>query len=271
MDNIFFLASKFGWALLSPSNLIIFGLILGFIFLTFKRQSAAKFFLFPAALLGLTVMIYPVGDYLIEPLEQRFNKPESLPNGIDGIIVLGGGEDLKTALSWKEPEIGPAGDRYIATAHLARNYPGIPILFTGGSGSLSLQGIDSDGTLPKTILTMVGVYKERLVIESESRNTYENFKFTKPLLPKQDGTYLLVTSAFHMPRSIGIARQQGVNVVPYPVDYRSSSEKYRNFGISFLGHIDTLEIAWKEWIGLTAYYLGDKTDEWFPNQVEKSK
>ncbi len=266
MDSIFFTLSKFTWALLSPSNLIIFALGLGTVFLLFKHHSLAKWFLVPTAILSLTVMLYPVGDYLIEPLETRFHQPEkTLPN-VDGIIVLGGGEDYIASLSWDTPEINAGGDRYIGAAYLAQKHPEIPVFLTGGSGSLTLRGIHSDGSIPELLLKRMGVANDRMIIEPESRNTYENFKYTKPLLPKQDGTYLLVTSAFHMPRSVGIARQQGINVIAYPVDYRSSTEQYRFIEFKFLKHIDVLEIAWKEWIGLTVYYFTNKTNEWLPEQ-----
>ncbi len=264
MDNLFFLASKIGWALLSPSNLIIFALTLGTLLLIFKKHAAAKTVLIPTALLSFVLMVYPVSDYLMKPLEERFSKPETMPYDIDGIIVLGGGEDLKRSLSWNVAELGLGGDRYIGAAELARIYPSIPVIFSGGSGDITLQDSKSEGSLAEQLLTAVGISEHRLIIEFRSRNTYENFKYTKPLLPKENGTYLLITSAFHMPRAVGIARQQAINVIAYPVDYRTSSDELRTVDFDFFGHLKALEPAWKEWIGLTVYYLTDKTHAWFP-------
>ncbi|MDX1352138.1 MAG: ElyC/SanA/YdcF family protein, partial [Thiomicrorhabdus sp.] len=76
--------------------------------------------------------------------------------------------------------------------------------------------------------------------------------------------YLLVTSAFHMARSVGIARMQGVNVIAYPVDYRTNSDNLRIFDFDFFDHLKALEPAWREWIGLTVYYFTGKTNSWFP-------
>lgn len=264
MDNLFFITSKIGWALLSPSNLIIFALSIGTLLLLFKRYTGAKVLLIPASLFAFILMAYPVSDYLMQPLEKRFSKPQTLPTGVDGIIVLGGGEDLKRSLSWNTAELAQGGDRYVGAAELARIYPQIPVIFTGGSGSIRLQGDTGEGIIARKLLTTIGIHPNRLVIEFKSRNTYENFKYIKPLLPKADGQYLLVTSAFHMPRSVGIARQQNINVIPYPVDYRTSSDELRMVNFDFSGHTNTLEPAWKEWIGLTVYYLTDKTSEWFP-------
>lgn len=269
MNDLFFYASKIIWAMLSPSNFIILLLVLGTIALLFQGYRWARRFLVVGSLLGLTVMVYPVGDYLIEPLESRFSKPQQLPTGVDGIIILGGGEDLKASISWQTPELGSGADRYVAAAHLARNYPIIPVIFSGGSGSILLQGTSREGDFARQTLRMVGVNTRRIIIESESRNTYENFVNLKSVLPKPNGKYILITSAFHMPRSVGIARKLDINVVPYPVDYKSNSSELRQFKLDFNGHIDSLETGWREWIGLTAYYLSEKTNAWFPAPQSK--
>ena len=267
MNELFFLISKISWALLSPGNLIIFILFLGSLLLIFNKVHTAKLLLIPTGLIAFVLMVYPVGDYLIKPLESRFSKPQTMPKNIDGIIVLGGGEDLKRSLSWNVAELGTGGDRYIGAAHLAKLYPQAPVIFTGGSGLIRLQNTAGEASIAKQLLTTIGVDPSRLIIESKSRNTYENFLYTKALLPKQNGTYLLVTSAFHMPRAVGIARMQNVNVIAYPVDYRSNSDALRKIDFDFIGNLNTLEPAWREWIGLTVYYLTGKTNRVFPSSM----
>ena len=269
LDDLFFLLSKISWAFLSPGNLIIFALLIGALLLLFNKVRAAKKIIVPSAIISFIVMAYPVSDYLMQPLEARFTIPEQMPKQIDGIIMLGGGEDLKRSLSWQVAELGIGGDRYIGTASLAKLYPTVPVIFTGGSGSISLQGTSGESTIARTILTTVGIDSTRLIIESTSRNTYENFKNSKPLLPKYSngearGTYFLVTSAFHMPRAVGIARQQQIHVIPYPVDYHSNNETLRQWDFDLYDHLKALEPAWREWIGLTVYYFTGKTAEWFP-------
>lgn len=271
MDNLFFLVSKIAWALLSPSNLIIFAFFLGTLLLVFKRYTGAKWFLIPSALFAMTIMVYPVSDFLMKPLEERFSKPTELPTGVDGIIILGGGEDLKRSLSWNVAELGQGADRYTGAAELAKNYPLIPVIFSGGSGSVKLQDTGGEGVIAEKILTTIGINQQRLIIESKSRNTFENFKYIKPLLPKQDGKYIVVTSAYHMPRAVGIARQLDINVVPYPVDYRTNSDALRGVDFDFYDHLRALEPAWKEWIGLTVYYLTDRTNAWFPKPASNSQ
>lgn len=265
MDTFFFIFSKLAWALLSPGNLLLIGFIVGTFLLWMHRLHAAKWILFPTAILAFAVLAYPVGDYLIRPLEKRFPIAQHLPSKIDGIIVLGGGEDLPRSLSWQQPQIGLAGDRYIAAKILADRYPHAPVIFTGGSGQVRLQGKGNEGSLAKQLLTGMGIDSHRLRIESLSRNTYENFKYTKPILPVAHGTYLLVTSAFHMPRSVGIARKFGIHVIPYPVDFRSNSDALRSWNFDLFDHLKTLEPGWKEWLGLTVYYWTGKTANWFPS------
>ncbi len=266
MDNLFFILSKLAWGVLSPTNLIVILMALATIQLLRNRIRAAKRILIPTVLLYSILLAYPVGDYLMYPLETRFHKPEPLPDTIDGIIVLGGGENLKISVGWNTAEVGSGGDRFISAAILAKQYPDVPVLFSGGSGLLRFDTSTTGGNIARNLLTAVGINDDRLIIESQSRNTYENFSLLKDKLPKLEGTYLLITSAFHMPRSIGIARQQHINVIAYPVDYYSNKPTLRQWDFSLLEHLYTLEIAWREWIGLTVYYWTGKSLQWLPQQ-----
>lgn len=264
MDNAFFVVSKFTWVFLSPINLIVILMSLGTIALVFNKITFAKWLLFPTMLLSILLLIYPISDSVMYPLESRFQKPDELPGNIDGIIVLGGGEELKLSLDWHTAEMGNGGDRFLAAALLAKAYPLVPVIFSGGSGLLNSPVLATELSIAKDLLTAMGINENRLIIESLSRNTYENFVFLSSVLPQRTGRYLLVTSAFHMPRSVGIARNEGINVIPYPVDYRSHSTKLRQYDFSLFEHLQVLEPAWKEWIGLTVYYWSGKTASWFP-------
>lgn len=264
MDNLFFIISKLVWGLLSPISLIIWITSLATVLLWLNKISTAKWLFLAILMINLSLLVYPVSDYLMFPLEQRFSKPEILPETIDGIIILGGGEELKLSLSWKTAELGKGGDRYIATAALAKHYPEAPVIFSGGSGLLRFQGLDKEGHIAQQLLTTIGINNSRIILESNSRNTYENFQLMKPLLPNVDGQYLLVTSAFHMPRAVGIARRENMNVIPYPVDYRSNHPAMRQWDFDLFEHLEVIEPAWREWIGLTVYYVTGKTSSWFP-------
>lgn len=265
MEQLFFVLSKLAWAILSPLMVLNLLLVLGTVFLLFGYRKVALRFLFPALLFSLSLIIFPLGDWLIYPLEARISQPEQLPENIDGIIVLGGGEDIKTSISWQQPQVGQASDRYFGAALLAKQYPDSPIIFTGGNNLLRFDAGTTPAELSHELLTMVGVEEKRLIIESQSRNTYENFQRLKTVIPKRNGQYLLVTSAYHMPRSVGIAEKQGISVVPYPVDYRSQTGESRQMDFALFEQFEKLEPAWREWVGLTAYFITGKTSQWFPD------
>ncbi len=111
----------------------------------------------------------------------------------------------------------------------------------------------------------LGLDETRLVLEGESRNTAENAEFTRDLLGQGSGKIILVTSAFHMPRSVGLFRAAGVDVVPWPTDYRSSGSQ--GFGVEFTDpdqNFDTASTAIREWIGLAVYRLTGQIDSLFP-------
>jgi len=267
VDTLFFVASKLVWGLLSPLNLMVWLTALG-VLLAWQgwRRLGGTLTALGLALL-LANMVYPLGDFLIQPLEERFHRPDPLPEKIDGVLILGGGESLSRSLSWGTPELGEGGDRYVAAAYLARLYGDVPIIFAGGAGSVQLQHSGKEGDIARTLLAQLGIPPQRLIIESASRNTWENFRNVKALLPNPTGRYLLVTSAFHMPRSVGIARKLGIRVIPWPVDYRSHKPPYRRVDFDFADHLKALEPGWKEWIGLTVYYLTGKTAEWLPREA----
>lgn len=267
MDEVFFVVSKLGWAIASPGNLIVLLMTFATIMLLLNKVTIAKWILIPLTIANFLLMVYPFSDSLLSPLEKRFSKPTALPQNIDGIIVLGGGEKLKQSLSWQTQELGDAGDRFIGAAVLAKHYPHAPIIYSGGSNLL--RPVQYDANIAQMLLTAIGISKERLVIESQSRNTAENFLFMKAKLPKPNGSYLLVTSAFHMPRSVGVARKQAINVIPYPVDYMTNNKELRQWDFDYIAHLEILDLAWHEWLGLTAYYWTGKTSEWLPRAISE--
>ena len=135
-------------------------------------------------------------------------------------------------------------------------------MFTGCSANLiSTDAREAD--VAADILLSLGVAKERLTLERESRNTYENAVFSKAMVaPKPGERWLLVTSAFHMPRSVGLFRKAGFPVEPYPVDWRVGRVLDVD-GVSLLG-LRRADIAVREWVGLVAYRLRGRIDDLFP-------
>ncbi|RUU72969.1 YdcF family protein, partial [Mesorhizobium sp. M7A.T.Ca.TU.009.01.3.1] len=148
-----------------------------------------------------------------------------LPAKVDGIVVLGGGFEGAINLARGGYELNSSGDRMVETAVLARRFPTAKVVVSGGTGALFLDGEGDAATAPR-LLTALGVAADRLILENKSRNTYENAVFTKELVtPKPGETWLLVTSAFHMPRAKALFDKAGFATVPWPVDYRTSGKE----------------------------------------------
>lgn len=229
-------------------------------FTAFGRKLAAT----TLVLLALAAFS-PLGTLLLYPLEARFPPWDPAQGAPDGIIVLGGSVDTDLSAAHDTPVVLHAADRLFAAAELARRYPDARIVFTGGNANLaSTTAREADYSAP--LLETLGIPKQRLVLERNSRNTYENAIFTKQLVtPKPGERWLLVTSAYHMPRSIGIFRKAGFDVEPYPVDWRMGGREdlfsFTNIAPDGLARTD---VAIREWIGLLAYRLMGRTSDLFP-------
>lgn len=262
---MFFVLSKLFWFLIQPVNLAIILLITGLL-LAMLRWRRTAYGLFGAAALGLALCVWTsFGAMLVTPLEDRFPRPP-LPEKVAGIVVLGGGFEGGINLVRGGYELNSGGDRYVEAAALARRYPEAKIVISGGTGALLLEGEDDASTAVR-LFEALGVPRDRLILEGKSRNTYENAVFTKELVTPAPGeTWLLVTSAFHMPRSMALFRKAEFPVLPWPVDYRTTGRE----GIGFFvdNPVDSLQTATlgiREWIGLIAYWLTGRIDRPFPS------
>jgi uncharacterized SAM-binding protein YcdF (DUF218 family) len=266
---LFFVLSKTLGIALLPINLLV---ELGLLSLVLM---ATRFAAFGRKLAATTLVLWalaafsPLGNWLLYPLEARFPPWDPSRGAPDGIIVLGGSVDPDLSAAHQAPVVRQAADRMLAPLELARRYPNAKIVFTGGSGDLISSGA-READWSAVLLENAGIAKERLTLERNSRNTYENALFTKQLVsPKPGERWLLVTSAYHMPRSMGIFRKAGFDVEPYPVDWRTAGRgdlfTFTNVGADGLGHTD---VAVREWIGLVAYRLMGRTSDLLPSPAK---
>jgi uncharacterized SAM-binding protein YcdF (DUF218 family) len=263
---LFFLASKTLGVFLVPSNLIIAIGALGLI-LTWSRFQSIGRKLGSWCVATLLICGYlPIGALLLVPLETRFLPWKAEEGEPAGIIVLGGGVDPVLSAAHGNPVLDAAGARIVIAAALARQYPRARVVYAGGNGDL-LQQEAKEADVAVAVFESLGVMRNRLQIERKSRNTEENVRFSKALAdPKPGERWLLVTSAFHMPRSMGIFRKFGFAVQPYPVDWRTRGwSDVLTIQSDFLKGLSLTNIAVHEWIGLVAYRLTGKIDELFPS------
>jgi uncharacterized SAM-binding protein YcdF (DUF218 family) len=263
---MFFFLSKLLLWLLQPLSLVILGLTAALV--AFRRGAPRMAMRLVAACLGLIVItgILPLSTALILPLEERFARPTIAPGEqITGVIVLGGAEDARISQARGQATLGDSGERMTAAMNLAYLYPQARIIFSGGATEIvakSSFGADAAAMFFRE----QGLDLRRLTLEGRARNTHENAVFTKALIaPKPGERWLLVTSAFHMPRSMGCFRAAGWDVLPWPVDYRTEgrSELWQPH-LNPADGIRMLEFAVKEWVGLVAYRVTGRTRDLFP-------
>jgi uncharacterized SAM-binding protein YcdF (DUF218 family) len=266
MDGLFFTASKIIAPLLQPGNALLVMALLG---AAAARRSMRKpgfaANLMIVALVGLlAIAVLPLGKWLLLPLENRFPPGGAVEGKVDGIVLLGG-----TIMPWLSalrgsPQLNDSPERLIAFVELARAHPEAKLVFTGGSGLLTKQQVrEADAIEP--VLTAMGLDASRVVIERESRNTAENAAFAKRLVsPRPGERWLLVTSASHMPRSVGVFRKAGWPVEAYTVDYRTDGRWREGIGLNLAVGLELTSAAMHEWMGLLAYRLTDKTDSLLP-------
>jgi uncharacterized SAM-binding protein YcdF (DUF218 family) len=255
---MFFIAAKIVWFFISPVSLL---LIVALLALWRKRSTIAIFCLL--ALLGIG--FFPIGAWMIEPLEDRFPAPPPDVAAPYGIIVLGGAIDDQMGQARGQVSLGEGAERLTQAVALSRRFPEARIVYTGGDNSL--RGAHSDeATDGRKLLISMGVDPQRIAIETQSRNTDENARFTRDLVhPLADQRWLLITSAWHMPRSMGLFRKRGFNVEAFPVDYRSQgSAGDWQFNNTPLHGLRTFDVAAHEWIGLFAYWMSGRIDALFP-------
>ena len=260
-----FLLSKTLGTMLLPVNFLIGAGVLGAILLLTRWAALGRKLLAASAVLLALCGFSPIGKLLILPLEQRFPVWDGSRGAPDGIVVLGGGIEPDLSAAHGRPVLDHSGDRLVAAAELARQYPNARIVYSGGNANLIGDDSAKEADYALSMLENLGVAKARLTAERLSRNTVENAEFTKTVArPKEGERWLLVTSAFHMPRSIGLFRKAGFKVEAYPVDWRASPSKALSFSSIAMNGLERTEVAMREWIGLAAYRLTRKIDDFLP-------
>lgn len=262
---MFFALSKTLGFMLLPTNFLIGAGFLGAILLATRFASFGRKLLIGSAVWLAICAFSPLGNCLLYPLEQRFPPWDAARGAPDGIIVLGASIEAELSAAHGTAVVRSAPDRIIAAAALAQRYPNARVVFSGGSANL-ISNDAREADYAGAIFESLGIAKSRLTMERRSRNTLENAEFSKALVaPKAGERWLLVTSAFHMPRSVGLFRKAGFNVEPYPVDWRVGGRDdlfaFSNVAVDGLGRTD---LAVREWIGLMAYRVTGKINELLP-------
>jgi uncharacterized SAM-binding protein YcdF (DUF218 family) len=259
---VFFYMSKILWVATDPVNATVFASMLGALLLFTGRWRGARRLVL-AGIVGLAVLGFsPVPKLLLRPLEERLPRPPDDSRPVAGLVVLGG-------IGWSRGEVtlSSTGTRILAGIRLAHKHPHSLVVFSGGNPEIGGSEGETEARAAAMLLAAAEIARDRVVLEHRSRNTWENALFTRDLVRTRAGQrWLLVTSAFHMPRAIGAFRAVGLELEPHPVDFRTEREPGTDL-VPFGHAADGLAlagIAIREWVGLAVYYLAGYTDEYLP-------
>ncbi len=262
---MFFVLSKTLGFFAVPSNLIISIGLLGAVLLTTRFHRAGQQ-LTAGSLVTLAVLgLSPVGNALMLPLEQRFPPWDRGRGAPDGIIVLGGAISPDVSAARNEVALNEFAERMTAAVVLAQRYPAARILFTGGSGALTPDE-SAEAQIALRLFASFDIARARILVEDRSRNTIENAEFSKEIAQAMPGErWLLVTSAYHMPRAVGAFRKVSFAIEPYPVDWRTSGQADLLGSFQILsGGLQRTDTAVREWAGLVVYWLTGRSSALFP-------
>lgn len=254
------------WALLQPGSLIVLLLLLGFVALSLRWHALGRRLVGFALLLALLPALLPVTDLLAQPLETRVFAPNPLPEQVDGIVVLGGAVDWATSRAWGQLNTNSAGERMMAGAALAERYPDAKLILTGVSSSYIPEEFRGVGTA-KTFFASPAFEGRKIHYLYQARSTYEEASFSLSRAQPQAGeTWLLVTSAWHMPRALQTFKAQGWTLVPYPVDYQSKGRVTFEPSLDVVSRLDDLNKIVREWGALVVYRQLGRTQKLLPER-----
>lgn len=260
---MFFVLSKLVWLVFSPVNFAMLAALLAAL-LAFTRFARPARWIGLVATVALVLLAFsPLPRAVIRPLEDRFPQQEAGKGPVAGIIVLGGAIGMARG----DVVFNSSAARMTRAVELARLHPQAKLVFTGGSANLVSEIETTEAEAARKLFEGIGLDPARLVLEDKSRNTRENAVFTRRLVdPKPGERWLLVTSAWHMPRSMGVFRQAGFAVEAFPVDYwsKGTPEDFIRPYSRVHRAIETADNGFKEWVGLLAYRLAGYTDALLP-------
>lgn len=264
MSDTFFFLSKLAWWLIEPSNAVVFAIGAAIILLFAGRVRAGRNILLAVAVFVGALSLLPIPDIVVGTLEQRFPRPDPLPEKVDGIILLGGAQIPRMTEEYGTPALNAAAGTVTTFMWLGRRYPDAKLVFTGGSGDPMAQDLTEAETL-RLFLTQQGFDAGRVLYEKRSRNTYENAVLSKPLANPQPGeTWILVTQALHAPRSVGAFRKIGWDVTPYSETYRYGRHVHFGPPSNVREALALFSIGVREWVGLLAYRLTGRSAAFLP-------
>lgn len=247
----------FGWWVINIDLFLLLLMFLGAGFLFFKKNTGGKRFLLISCAGLIFFGVVPFSIWMFESLENRFPKMTQIPTDAKGIILLGGSVDKMTSLGRGEIAYNLTAGKFIGFVQLAKKYPHLQLAFTGTK--FETEAAQKD-------FLALGLDPATVRFEQDSKDTKDNAAKTATLLnPQPDEKWVLVTSAYHMPRSVGLFRKAGFNVIPYPMDYHAPGNYEMWFFLGLQLSLEAWQASIREWLGMVMNYMMGRSDELYPS------
>jgi uncharacterized SAM-binding protein YcdF (DUF218 family) len=245
--------------LLEPLYILSFFLIVLIIlllFTNFKKLTIffAKFLLIVFLFFGYT----PFSNFLLNKIED-FIKPSKYPvQQLTGVIILGGSFDLELESKERnEVLLNSSAERLTKALEIYKKNPRLLILFSGASNKIKPIGW-SESDMAKKFFLEQGVRVDNLIFENKSRNTFENISYSKDIIKNNKGTWGLITSASHMPRSYFGFKKQGLILEPISADYRTGTSSIFWINFDIKKGLENWNIILHEVVGIFYYKITGK-------------
>ncbi|MZH13371.1 MAG: YdcF family protein [Nitrospinae bacterium] len=267
METVLWVISKVFWIIFSPNRFLLLLLFVGVCLLYLGREKLGKKLVTIVTAILFIIGLVPVQNLMLVPLENRFPVPEPLPEKIDGVIVLGGSEIPHLTKIRGQVSLSGSVERLTTFLNLARRFPEAKLVYAGGQGAIGAQEYKAAHTA-KLFFEQMGLDTGRVLFDSQSRNTMENAQNALQLVKPENGEkWVLITSAWHMARSVGIFRKLGWQVIPYPVDFGTTGKTEFYLQVPALTRVSGFSTTLYEYIGLFYYWLLGRTSELFPGPL----
>jgi len=230
-----FMLKKMFSVILMPFSIGLILVVIALVLLYFNKVKKAKKYLKISLIWMLLISWAPVGDLMLKPLESAYPKLEIMPKNIEYILLLGGDRDKR---AWE-------------ALRLYQKIPNVKIITSG----FSLHDSISDAEKTANKLIESGIPKEKLLMQEFAKTTFEEAQWMKKRVGEQP--FILITAAYHMPRTMALFKKAGLNAIAAPADFNRPSED-GILSILQSKQLQKTEHAWHEYLGMIIYKLQGK-------------
>ena len=258
-----FYLSKILWLILSPFNIFIFITLFAILLYFFKLRRLSLIIFLVNFLFIALISFVPIGSYLIFKIEKEYHSYIKTPDQVDGILILGGATIPLLYNEYDQISLNDSSERLAESVFIIKKFREAKVIFSGGSRIINRPDLDH-AQVAKSFYKKVGLETNKIIFENNSRNTYENIKYSKKIAnPKINEDWLLITSASHMKRALLIADKIDWKLIPYAVDFKNIKNFKLTPNFNLLENLNSFHLGIHEWLGLVSYYLMGRTDKVF--------